>query len=439
MTPYTPFPTDFDTLIIHANIATFNEHYGFASHPSAGQKNVPYGQLLDAAVAILAGQIVWIGDSQTALDGLGAYHEEVIGAIAEATEPHYELIDAEKRWLTPGLIDCHTHLVYGGNRSNEFEARLKGVSYKEIAENGGGIVATVSATRQASSAELYQQSEKRFQALLKEGLTCIEIKSGYGLDLATERKMLQVARQLGEDYGITVKTTYLAAHALPPEYKDNSDGYIEQVCDWLRVLHTEGLVDAVDGFCENIGFTVAQMQRVFETAKSLGLPVKLHAEQLSDLDGSALVTEYQGLSSDHLEYLSVKNAALMGQNGTVAVLLPGAFYTLRETKLPPMDALRKHQVPIALSTDCNPGTSPLTSLLLSVNMGCTLFSMTPEEALAGITIHAAKALGLANKGQIGVGMDADLALWDFTRPADLAYQIGFNPLSRVMVAGNWRA
>ncbi|CAM4186813.1 imidazolonepropionase [Psychrobacter arenosus] len=439
MTPYTPFPSDFDTLIIHANIATFNEHYGFVSQPSDGQDHVPYGQLLDAAVAIQAGKIVWLGDSQTALDGLGAHHEEVIGAAEDELEPHYELIDAENRWLTPGLIDCHTHLVYGGNRSDEFEARLKGVSYKAIAENGGGIVATVSATRQASSAELYQQSEKRLQALLKEGLTCIEIKSGYGLDLATERKMLQVARQLGEDYGITVKTTYLAAHALPPEYKDNADGYIEQVCAWLPILHKEGLVDAVDGFCENIGFTVAQMQRVFDVAKELGLPVKLHAEQLSDMDGSALVTEYQGLSSDHLEYLSAKNAALMGKSGTVAVLLPGAFYTLRETKLPPMDALREHQVPIALSTDCNPGTSPLTSLLLTVNMGCTLFSMTPEEALTGITIHAAKALGLANKGQIGVGMDADLALWDITRPADLAYQIGFNPLSRVMIAGDWRA
>jgi imidazolonepropionase len=439
MTPYSSFPSDFDTLIIHANIATFNEHYGFVSHPSDGQDHVPYGQLLDAAVAIQAGQIVWLGDSQTALDGLGTHHEEVIGAEENELEPHYELIDAENRWLTPGLIDCHTHLVYGGNRSDEFEARLKGVSYKAIAENGGGIVATVSATRQASSAELYQQSEKRLQALLKEGLTCIEIKSGYGLDLATERKMLQVARQLGEDYGITVKTTYLAAHALPPEYKDNADGYIEQVCAWLPILHKEGLVDAVDGFCENIGFTVAQMQRVFEVAKSLGLPVKLHAEQLSDMDGSALVTEYQGLSSDHLEYLSVKNAALMGKSGTVAVLLPGAFYTLRETKLPPMDPLREHQVPIALSTDCNPGTSPLTSLLLTVNMGCTLFSMTPEEALAGITIHAAQALGLANKGKIGVGMDADLALWDITRPADLAYQIGFNPISRVMVAGQWRA
>ena len=277
---------------------------------------------------------------------------------------------------------------------------------------------------------------------MAEGVTTIEIKSGYGLDLETERKMLQVARQLGKDYNITVKTTYLAAHALPTEYKDKKNGsneYIDAVCEWLPILHSEDLIDAVDGFCENIGFNKEQMTKVFNTAKGLGLPVKLHAEQLSDMDGSGLVADYNGLSSDHLEYLSEKNIIKMADQDVVAVLLPGAFYTLKETQLPPMEALYKHNVAIALSTDCNPGTSPLTSLLMTLNMGCTLFSLTPEQALAGITTHASKALGIEDKGRIEVGLQADLTLWNIERPADLAYQMGLNPLQMVWVNGHLRS
>ena len=437
------FPEDFDTLILHANIATFSEIYGFdrslavahSENTDASKYHSPYGQIIDAALTIKDGKISWIGDAQSALNS-PAYHNTIMQIVADD-----KIIYANRQWLLPGLIDCHTHLVYGGNRSNEFEARLQGVSYKEIAENGGGIVATVTATREADFDELYAQTERRLQALLAEGVTTIEIKSGYGLDLETERKMLQVARQLGEDYNITVKTTYLAAHALPTEYKDKengSDEYIDAVCEWMPILHNEGLIDAVDGFCENIGFSKAQIAKVFDVAKQLGLPVKLHAEQLSDMDGSGLVADYNGLSSDHLEYLSEKNVKKMAEHDVVAVLLPGAFYTLKETKLPPMDALYQHNVAIALSTDSNPGTSPLTSLLMTLNMGCTLFGMTPEQALAGITTHAAKALGLDNKGRIEVGLDADLTLWDIERPADLAYQMGLNPIEGVMVGGQWR-
>lgn len=437
------FPEDFDTLILHANIATFSEQYGFDralavanADPSASSKpHSPYGQIIDGALTIKEGKISWIGDSQSALNS-AAYHQAIMQPDADD-----KIIYANRQWLLPGLIDCHTHLVYGGNRSNEFEARLQGVSYKQIADNGGGIVATVTATREADFDTLYAQTERRLQALLAEGVTTIEIKSGYGLDLDTERKMLQVARQLGKDYNITVKTTYLAAHALPTEYKDKENGadeYIDAVCEWLPILHNEGLIDAVDGFVENIGFTTEQMAKVFDVAKSLNLPVKLHAEQLSDMDGSGLVAEYNGLSSDHLEYLSEQNVQKMAEHDVVAVLLPGAFYTLKETQLPPMQALYKHNVAIALSTDCNPGTSPLTSLLMTLNMGCTLFSMTPEQALAGITTHAAKALGLDNKGRIEIGLDADLTLWDIERPADLAYQMGLNPIEGVMVGGQWR-
>ncbi|WP_338412648.1 imidazolonepropionase [Psychrobacter raelei] len=434
------FPEDFDTLILHANIATFSEQYGFDralavanADPSASSKpHSPYGQIIDGALTIKEGKISWIGDSQSALNST-AYHHAIMQPDADD-----KIIYANRQWLLPGLIDCHTHLVYGGNRSNEFEARLQGVSYKEIADNGGGIVATVTATREADFNTLYAQTERRLQALLTEGVTTIEIKSGYGLDLDTERKMLQVARQLGEDYNITVKTTYLAAHALPTEYKDKengSDEYINAVCEWLPILHNEGLIDAVDGFVENIGFTTEQMAKVFDVAKSLNLPVKLHAEQLSDMDGSGLVADYNGLSSDHLEYLSEQNVQKMAEHDVVAVLLPGAFYTLKETQLPPMQALYKHNVAIALSTDCNPGTSPLTSLLMTLNMGCTLFAMTPEQALAGITTHAAKALGLDNKGRIEIGLDADLTLWDIERPADLAYQMGLNPLEMTVING----
>ncbi|MGP5372716.1 imidazolonepropionase [Psychrobacter alimentarius] len=417
--------TSFDHLIINANIATFSAQYGFGIDTNEHADSTPYGQLENAAIGIKDGKIAWVGA-----------HEQIATHLLHYQEN--QVTDADGHWLTPGLIDCHTHIVYGGNRSNEFEARLHGASYQDIAAQGGGIVATVSATRAASIEALFIQSEKRLLALIKEGVTSIEIKSGYGLDLDTERKMLTVARQLGEKYGIHVSTTYLAAHALPPEYKARADDYIEQVCTWLPVLHAEGLVDAVDGFCENIAFSSEQIRRVFEVARSLDLPVKLHAEQLSDIGGSALVAEYQGLSSDHLEHLSEDDIKKMAASNTVAVLLPGAFYTLRDTKLPPTDALRKHNVPMAISTDCNPGTSPLTSLLLAMNMGCTLFYLTPEEVLAGATIHAAQALGLTQKGRIEVGCDADLVLWDITRPADLAYQIGLNPIAGIMSQGQWR-
>ena len=416
--------TSFDHIIINANLATFSALYGFDIYNDNQEKSTPYGQLENAAIGIKDGKIAWVGTHEQIKPHLTHYKSD-------------QIKDIDGNWVTPGLIDCHTHIVYGGNRSNEFEARLQGASYQDIAAQGGGIVSTVSATRAANEEELFAQSEKRLLALIKEGVTSVEIKSGYGLDLETERKMLKVARALGDKHNIHVSTTYLAAHALPPEYKDNADAYIEQVCQWLPILHSEGLVDAVDGFCENIAFTAEQIKRVFEVARSLDLPVKLHSEQLSNIGASALVAAYQGLSSDHLEHLAEDDIKKMAASNTVAVLLPGAFYTLRDTKLPPIEALRKHQVPIAVSTDCNPGTSPLTSLLLAMNMGCTLFYLTPEEVLAGTTVHAAQALGLANKGKIEVGYDADLALWDIARPADLAYQMGLNPIAGIMVQGQW--
>ena len=421
--------TSFDHVIINANLATFSAQYGFDIYTDEHTNSIPYGQLNNAAIGIKNGKIAWVGTQSHITAYLTHYQ-------------NHQVTDVGGKWITPGLIDCHTHIVYGGNRSNEFEARLTGASYQDIAAQGGGIVSTVTATRAASVESLFAQSEKRLLALMKEGVTSIEIKSGYGLDLDTERKMLTVARQLGEKHDIHVSTTYLAAHALPPEYKshmqDRSDDYIEQVCEWLPILHSEGLVDAVDSFCENIAFSTEQIRRVFEVARALDLPVKLHSEQLSDIGGSALVAEYKGLSSDHLEHLSEDDIRKMAASNTVAVLLPGAFYTLRDTKLPPIEALRRHQVPMAISTDCNPGTSPLTSLLLAMNMGCTLFYLTTEEVLAGSTVYAAQALGLSNKGKIEVGCDADLVLWDIARPADLAYQMGLNPINGIMVQGKWR-
>lgn len=425
--------TSFDHIIINANLATFSAQYGFDIYSDSQSNNqnndqnksTPYGQLESAAIGIKDGKIAWVGTYEQIKPHLTHYKSD-------------QIKDVHGNWITPGLIDCHTHIVYGGNRSNEFEARLQGASYQDIAAQGGGIVSTVSATRTASEEELFTQSEKRLLSLLREGVTSIEIKSGYGLDLDTERKMLKVARALGDKHHIHVSTTYLAAHALPPEYKDRADAYIEQVCQWLPILHSEGLIDAVDGFCENIAFSSEQIKRVFDVARSLDLPVKLHSEQLSNIGASALVAEYQGLSSDHLEHLAEDDIKKMATSNTVAVLLPGAFYTLRDTKLPPIEALRKHRVPMAISTDCNPGTSPLTSLLLAMNMGCTLFYLTTEEVLAGATVHAAQALGLAKKGKIEVGCDADLVLWDIARPADLAYQMGLNPIAGIMVQGRWR-
>lgn len=383
-----------------------------------------YGEIRDAALAIRDGRIAWLG-SQADLPP------------HQVREEH----DGRGHWLTPGLIDCHTHIVYAGTRSDEYEARLNGASYEEIARLGGGIMSTVRATRAASEQELYEGSLRRVHALLADGVTTLEIKSGYGLDLDTERKMLRVARRIGRELPVTVRTTFLGAHALPAEYAGRADDYIDLVCDTIMpALAQEGLIDAVDAFCETIGFSRAQTERVFAQARALGLPVKLHAEQLSDQSGAALAAQYAALSADHLEYLSQDGIAAMKQAGTVAVLLPGAFYFLRETKLPPLAALRDSGVPVALATDCNPGTSPMTSLLLAMNMACTLFRMTPAEALAGVTVHAARALGMANDiGTLEIGKRADLALWDLSSPGELAYAIGGRPCCTVVAGGRPRS
>jgi imidazolonepropionase len=341
-----------------------------------------------------------------------------------------EVIDCAGRWITPGLIDCHTHLVHAGSRAHEFELRLAGASYEEIARAGGGIVSTMKATRAASEADLVEAALPRLDALIAEGLTTIEIKSGYGLSLEDELKMLRTARQLGKARGVTVKTSLLAAHALPPEFVGDADGYIAHVCeDIIPAAVKDGLADAVDGFCEAIAFTPAQIERVFRAARASGLPVKLHAEQLSNSHGAALAALYKALSADHLEHLDEAGIAAMGAAGTVAVLLPGAFYFTREEQPPPIAELRAGHVPIALATDCNPGTSPLTSLLLAMNMGATLFRLTVDECLAGVTREAARALGLLDQvGTLESGKACDLAIWDIDRPAELVYRIGANPL-----------
>ncbi|WP_122670107.1 MULTISPECIES: imidazolonepropionase [Pseudomonas syringae group] len=363
---------------------------------------------------------------------------EWIGPQAELAEPeHDNCIDLGGAWVTPGLIDCHTHTVFGGNRSGEFEQRLQGVSYAEIAAAGGGIASTVRATRAASEDELYASAERRLRHLLKDGVTTVEMKSGYGLDLENERKILRVIRRLGNTQPVTVRATCLAAHALPPEYADRADDFINHICnEMLPALAAEGLVDAVDAFCEYLAFSPEQVERVFITAGQLALPVKLHAEQLSSLGGSSLAARYNALSADHLEFMTEDDAIAMAAAGTVAVLLPGAFYFLRETQLPPMDALRKHGVPIAISTDLNPGTSPGLSLRLMLNMACTLFRMTPEEALAGVTFNAAKALGMsATHGSLEVGKVADFVAWNIERPADLAYWLGGDLDKRIVRHG----
>lgn len=377
-----------------------------------------YGERRDAALAVRDGRIAWIG------------------AAAEAPTAK-RVHDCAGGWLTPGLIDCHTHIVHAGNRSDEFEARLNGATYEDIARAGGGIMSTVRATRAASDDELLRQSVPRVLSLLAEGVTTLEIKSGYGLDLASERKMLRVARRVGSTLPVRVATTFLGAHALPPEYAGRADDYVDEICtSMLPQLAQEGLVDAVDAFCERIGFTTAQTERVFAAAREHGLPVKLHAEQLSDQQGAQLVARYAGLSADHLEHLTEEGIAAMAAAGTVAVLLPGAYYFLRDTTPPPVAALRAAGVAMAVATDCNPGTSPMTSMLLALNMACTLWRLTPQEALAGATIHAARALGLQqDTGSLEVGKRADLALWDIARPADLSYAIGFNPCRAVVNAG----
>jgi imidazolonepropionase len=377
-----------------------------------------YGVLPDAAIAVAGGRIAWLGARTQA---------------PRATE----VIDGAGCWLTPGLVDCHTHIVHAGNRSDEFEARLNGASYEEIAREGGGIMSTVRATRAASEDELLHQSLPRVRRLLAEGVTTLEIKSGYGLALEAEAKMLRVARRIGQELPVRVATTFLGAHALPPEFAGRADDYIDEICErMLPQLAREGLVDAVDAFCERIGFSNAQTERVFEAARRLGLPVKLHAEQLSDQGGAELVARYRGLSADHLEHLTPAGVAAMAAAGTVAVLLPGAYYFLRERTAPPLAMLREAGVPLALATDCNPGTSPMTSLLLAMNMACTLWRLTPLEALSGCTANAARALGLGQQlGTLEVGKRADFALWDIARPADLAYAIGFNPCRWVVNGG----
>jgi imidazolonepropionase len=339
-------------------------------------------------------------------------------------------IDCEGRWITPGLIDCHTHLVYGGNRAEEFELRLAGTSYEEIARRGGGIVSTVKATRQASEDELVSSAQLRLDALIAEGVTTIEIKSGYGLELATEGRQLRAARRLGRENPIGVKTTFLGAHALPSDYAGAPGGYISYICnEMMPALAKDDLIDSVDAFCEKIAFSVEETAQVFARARDLNLPVRLHADQLSNLHGAALAAQFNALSADHLEYADEDGVIAMARASTVAVLLPGAFYFIRERQMPPIELMRKHHVPIALATDCNPGSSPLTSLLLTMNMGATLFRLTVDECIAAVTREAASALGvLAETGSLEVGKYCDLAVWDIERPAELVYRMGFNPL-----------
>jgi imidazolonepropionase len=398
-----------DTLLVDCRLATLTGD------------DVPYGAIENAALAWKDGTITFAGP-MSALPG-------ALDALASRVE------SLGNAWITPGLVDCHTHLVFGGDRAHEFERRLEGATYEEIARSGGGILSTVRATRSASEDELLAQSLPRARALVADGATTIEIKSGYGLDLDTELKMLRVARRIGTTLGIGVSATLLAAHALPPEYKDRADDYIDAICDeMLPAVAREGLADAVDAFCERIAFSPAQTRRVFDRARELGLPVKLHADQLSDLGGAALAAEFGARSAEHLEHTSEDGVRAMAARGTVATLLPGAYYALRETKLPPIEAFRAHRVPIAIATDCNPGTSPLLSLRLAMSMACTLFRLTPEESLRGATAHAARALGLDDRGMLAAGKRADFVVWNIERPADLCYWIG-GALARRVVAG----
>lgn len=389
-----------DGLILGANLVTLADDSG-------------YGLIEQGALGWRDGVLQFVGP----VSDLPALPEQLAHQVIQA-----------KGCITPGLIDCHTHAVFAGDRAGEFEQRLRGVSYEQIARSGGGIVSSVRATREASEDELFMQSLPRARALRDDGVTTLEIKSGYGLDFDNERKMLRVARRIGDELGITVRTTFLGAHALPPEFAGRADDYIGSVCEWLPHLHGEGLVDAVDAFCERIGFTLEQTRRVFEAARALGLPVKLHADQLSDGEGAALVAEFGGLSADHVEHTSESGVRAMARAGTVAVLLPGAFHCLRETVLPPLDAFRQHGVPMAVATDCNPGTSPLRSLRLAMSLACTHFRLTPEEALRGATLNAARALGLSDRGALRVGMRADFAHWSIRQPAELAYWLGGDPL-----------
>jgi imidazolonepropionase len=383
-----------------------------------------YGVIDDGAVGCRDGRIEFVGAASALPDTPDRLARTVI--------------DLHDRWLTPALVDCHTHLVFAGNRAREAEMRLQGASYEAIARAGGGILSTVRQTRAASEDELFAQSLPRAAALVADGVATLEIKSGYGLDLDSERRMLRVARRIGTELGITVRTTFLGAHALPPEFAERADDYLAACAQWLDTLHAEGLVDAVDGFCEGIGFSPAQLRPLLECARALQLPVKLHADQLSDLRGAALVAEFGGLSADHLEYSSDAAVQAMAAAGTVAVLLPGAFHVLRETRLPPIEALRAQRVPMAVATDLNPGTSPLQSLRLAMALACTHFRLTPAEALRGATVEAARALGLRDRGRIAVGQRADLALWDIGDPSELCYWLGGNPLRALIVGGKER-
>jgi len=377
-----------------------------------------YGVIDDGAVAITDGNISWIGPQAELPDGDAQVTRSLAG-----------------RWITPALIDCHTHLVFAGDRSGEFEARLRGASYEDIARAGGGIMSTVTATRKASADELYAAALPRVQALAEEGVGTIEIKSGYGLSIESELKMLSVARQLGEATDVTIRTTLLAAHTVPPEYKNNADDYIDMICDELLPEVVAGrLADAVDAYCESIAFTYDQVSRLFERATELGLPVKLHADQLSDGDGAALAAQFKALSADHLEYTSVAGVKAMSESGAVAVLLPGAFLTLGETQLPPIDALRENKVPIAIATDCNPGTSPICSLRTAMMLAARQFRLTPEECLAGVTREASVALGLDDRGTLEIGKRADIAVWDVSHPRELAYWVGTPQLEGLLLA-----
>jgi imidazolonepropionase len=399
-----------DGLLLDCRLATLRDDAG------------AYGAIENAALGWESGQITFAA-AQSKLPGkpddLATHVETVHGA-----------------WITPGLIDCHTHLVFAGNRAGEFEQRLNGASYEDIARAGGGIVSTVTKTRAASEDELLAQSLPRARALLADGVSTIEIKSGYGLDLDSESKMLRVARRIGKELGITVRTTFLGAHAVPPEFAGRQSDYVDEVCvRMLPSIAQMGLADAVDAFCEHIAFTPSETRRVFETARSLGLPVKLHADQLSDLDGAALAAEFGALSVDHLEYSNDAGVRAMAAAGSVAVMLPAAFYTLRESKLPPIDVLRAQRVPMAVASDLNPGTSPLLSLRQAMNMACTLFRLTPEEALRGATVNAARALGLHDRGTLETGKRADFVMWDIGHPAELCYWIGGALAQRVYIAG----
>ena len=397
----------FDLLLEDLHVATMRDATG-------------YGAIRDAALGIAGGRIAWVGPARDLPRDARAIQRKACGG----------------RWATPGLVDCHTHLVYAGNRADEFERRLEGATYEEIARAGGGINATVRATRAASEEALALASRARLEPMVAEGVTTVEIKSGYGQDTANEAKQLAVARRLGDECRVDVRTSLLAAHALPADFAGRADEYVDYVCgEMIPVIAKAGLADAVDAFCDTIGFTPAQTRRVFETAQAQGLAMKLHADQLSDQSGAELAAEFGALSADHLEFANETGIAAMARAGTVAVLLPGAYYALRETRLPPIDLLRRHAVPIAIATDCNPGSSPTASLPLMINMACVLFRLTPAEALAGATKHAARALGLADRGALAAGLRGDVALWDVAEPAELAYWIGGNHCAGVVRAG----